>query len=132
MPPIPDAALKGDFAAFCRQVAELKALALPEGIDWSWFEKIGWQRQSEVSRLELPRHAFRRVLELWLVLDRALYLEESGYRVAVYTFCERELTPRNLMISASNPQSQASPRSIFASTERTTRSTTPFIIKSGR
>ena len=51
--------------------------------------------------MELPRHGLRRALELWLVLDRALYLGEHGYSVSVGTFCERRLTPRNLMIRAS-------------------------------
>ena len=100
VPSIPDAVFRGDFASFCRHAAGLKALALPAGINWPRFEQRGWERQARVSRMELPRHAFRRALELWLVLDRALYLEECGYRVAVGTFCERRVTPRNLMIRA--------------------------------
>ena len=38
-------------------------------------------------------------LELWLVLDRALYLAERLPRPGG-TFCDRQLTPRNLMIRA--------------------------------
>ena len=53
-----------------------------------------------VTALDLVRHRFRRVLELWLVLDRAQYLLEAGYRVGVGTFCARELSPRNLLIDA--------------------------------
>jgi hypothetical protein len=101
VPSIPDAVFPGNFADFCGYAASLKALALPAAIDWPHFEQLGWQRQARVSRMELPRHAFRRALELWLALDRALYLAECGYSVTVGTFCDRRLTPRNLMIRAS-------------------------------
>ncbi|MNG29795.1 hypothetical protein D3C84_1152830 [compost metagenome] len=50
--------------------------------------------------LELLRNLFRRPLELWLVLDRALFLEEQGYRVRPGLFCDYPLTPRNLLILA--------------------------------
>ena len=103
VPPVSDACLKAAFADFCYRAAAMKALAIPTGVDWSGLERIGWQRQAEVCRMELPRHAFRQVLELWLVLDRALYLQESGYSVDVSRFCEREVTPRNLLISAFKP-----------------------------
>ncbi|KPY93142.1 Uncharacterized protein ALO94_01003 [Pseudomonas syringae pv. spinaceae] len=46
------------------------------------------------------RNLFRRALEVWLVLDRAMYVQEQGYRVSVGTFCESQLTPRNLLILA--------------------------------
>jgi hypothetical protein len=100
LPPLPDAIFAGSFADFCRHAAGLKSIALPSRVDWQCFEQQGWQRQARVSRMELPRHGFRRALELWLVLDRALYLEQRGYQVTVGTFCERHLTPRNLMIRA--------------------------------
>jgi hypothetical protein len=35
-----------------------------------------------------------------LVLDRALFLREQGYKVEVGSFCETRLTPRNLMVLA--------------------------------
>ena len=46
------------------------------------------------------RHLFRRPLELWMVLDYAVFLEEQGYRVRLGRFCARELTPRNLLVDA--------------------------------
>ena len=104
LPPLPDAIFAGSFADFCRHAAGLKSIALPARVDWQRFEQQGWQRQGWVSRMELPRHGFRRALELWLVLDRALYLEQHGYKVTVGNFCERHLTPRNLMIRATLTQ----------------------------
>lgn len=88
------------FADFCAWAAARKGLILPDGIDWQHRETLGWQRQAEVERLELVRQLFRRPLELWLVLDRVLMLEEAGFKVVLGTFCQRHLTPRNLLIQA--------------------------------
>jgi len=66
----------------------------------SEFEANGWRRQREVMRLSIVRHAFRRALEVWLALDLAVYLKNRGYVVELGSFCERQLTPRNLLISA--------------------------------
>jgi len=103
LPSLPDGLFIGTFADFCRHAAGLKALTCPQHADWARFEQLGWQREAEVTRLELPRHALRRVLELWLVLDMALFLVERGYRVDLGTFCGRTLTPRNLLLAAVPP-----------------------------
>ncbi len=100
LPPQPATALQRGFAAYCRDVAAAKALELPAGIDFARYERAGEERFRHVTALDLVRHRFRRVLELWLVLDRAQYLVEAGYRVGVGTFCARELSPRNLLIDA--------------------------------
>jgi len=92
--------LSAGFAAYCERMAELKNIALPQQVDYSRYEQLGAQRFAEVSALDLPRVLFRRALELWLVLDRALLLHENGYRVDVSIFCERVLTPRNVLITA--------------------------------
>ncbi|MFO7993934.1 MAG: methyltransferase [Marinobacter sp.] len=100
VPSHPAALLSGDFAGFCRWAAARKALALPEETDFDHWEGHGERRLQEVRRHELVRHLFRRPLELWLVLDYALFLEERGYDVRLGTFCQRQLTPRNLLIDA--------------------------------
>jgi hypothetical protein len=51
-------------------------------------------------RLSIPRHACRRALELWLAFDLAEYLETCGYEPSLSTFCDRQLTPRNLLLTA--------------------------------
>jgi len=78
-------------------------VALSPNEAWNTWEAHGWQRLAQVRNLERVRNLFRRPLELWLVLDRALYLREHGYDVQVGLFCEPRLTPRNLMILASKP-----------------------------
>ncbi|TBW55498.1 methyltransferase [Marinobacter halodurans] len=100
VPPHPTRLNDAGFAAFCHWAAERKGMTLPPDTDLEHWLALGRQRQSQVRRHELLRHLFRRPLELWLVLDDALYLEEQGYTVTLGTFCERHLTPRNLLLDA--------------------------------
>ena len=98
--PVPAAWLRGHFADFMLLMTQREGLALPAGSLIAKLEQCGWQRQREVMRLSIVRNAFRRALEVWLALDLAVRLESDGYSVALGRFCERRLTPRNLLISA--------------------------------
>jgi hypothetical protein len=98
--PVPPAWAQAGFEAFARQLAAREALALPEDLDWAHWEAVGWSRQDEVMRDSLVRHGLRRALELWLVGDLALALEAAGFEARLGVFCERALTPRNLLIDA--------------------------------
>jgi hypothetical protein len=100
LPSLARGASPQSFEAFCRWGATQKALELPARCDWEALEREGWKRYAEVSRLELVRHVFRRPLEIWLALDRALFLEEGGFQVELGVFCARNLTPRNLLLRA--------------------------------
>ncbi len=100
LPAQPSAVLTQGFAAYCHRVAVLKQLELPQAIDFSHYERAGEERFRQVSAFDLVRHRFRRLLEVLLVLDRAQFLIEAGYRVGVGSFCARELSPRNLLIDA--------------------------------
>ena len=93
--------LPTDYQGFCRWAAAEKQLALPCSIDWKAWERAGWGRLEELERLEQVRHLFRRPLEVWLALDQARRLEEAGIRVDLGSFCDREVTPRNLLLRAS-------------------------------
>lgn len=88
------------FPAFCQWAVGKKQLFLPENTDFDRWFAHGVQRHEEVRRYELIRHLFRRPLELWLVLDYAVFLEEQGYSVRLGHFCSRSLTPRNLLLDA--------------------------------
>lgn len=108
VPALPRSALQGSFAAFCTALAEhhrgRHGLQLPDinpgdFAAQEWLER-GRQRLALVRRSELVAQLFRRPLELWLVLDRVLYLQASGARVTLSEFCERSLTPRNILIHA--------------------------------
>jgi hypothetical protein len=47
------------------------------------------------------RNALGRPIELYLLLDRALYLKEHGYQTQLLSFFQEDLSPRNLGIIAS-------------------------------
>ncbi|WP_448653354.1 methyltransferase [Pseudomonas fluorescens] len=98
-PSLPTRWLDKPFAEYCRELASLKGLSTGEQ-DWLALEAHGWRRLAEVRNLELVRGLFRRPLEMWLVLDRALFLVEQGYKVEIGSFCEPTLTPRNVMVLA--------------------------------
>lgn len=99
-PSLPVNWLRASFADYCQHLAGLKGVELGPSQNWAHWEALGWERLAQVRNLERVRNLFRRPLELWLVLDRALYLKEHGYEVRVGTFCEPALTPRNLLILA--------------------------------
>jgi hypothetical protein len=98
--PVPAPWLRGSFADFLANMAVREGLPAPDQRHLDAIEAAGWQRLREVLRLSIPRHAFRRALELWLVLDLADYLGERGYEPSLSTFCDRQLTPRNLLLTA--------------------------------
>ncbi len=88
------------FAQWCFDLAALKELPTVPEQNWPVLEAKGWQRLAEVRNLELVRGLFRRPLELWLVLDQAIFLAEQGFAVELGEFCAAELTPRNLLLLA--------------------------------
>ena len=98
--PVPAAWFRGSFSDFLDLMADREGLKRTLVRDVGCYEQAGWQRQREVTRLSIVRHVFRRPLEIWLALDLVVYLEQQNYAVRLGSFCERRLTPRNLLISA--------------------------------
>jgi len=90
----------GSFSAFACWAAAQHQLQLPDVIDEATYLARAQQRAATVQRIELVRHLFRRPLELWLTLDKALYLQQHGYQVKVSEFCDYQITPRNLLLTA--------------------------------
>lgn len=127
-PPVAEAWLRGEFAHFAERMLERglhaqgtlsrttvhssplageRACNSPDrpesAIDpslVSHFEAVGHRRAARMLRLQLARLAFRRPLEVWLLMDMAVFLEDHGFRVAAGPFCDAALTPRNLLLSA--------------------------------
>ncbi len=54
-----------------------------------------------VRRLSLPRNMLSRIVELGVVLDRAMRLREASFAVRVALAFERAVTPRNIVLLAS-------------------------------
>ncbi len=55
-------------------------------------------------RLMLPRSMLGRALEIFIALDRALYLQQHGYRVRVLELFSVAISPRNLAVLARRDQ----------------------------
>lgn len=86
------------FSDFCQRLAHEEGWELPGDCDWADFERRAALRLRESTALSLVRGLFRRSLELIHVLDRAIALAELSYSVDLVRFCDRSLTPRDLMI----------------------------------
>lgn len=63
--------------------------------------ELAMKKLQRVKRLEKAQLGFRKALELWLLLDRVLYLEENGYQARLLEFCDKQDSGRNVMIVAS-------------------------------
>lgn len=112
LPAVPPAGSRAsaDFGEFCRQTAAARGIELPASPDFHRYERAGEERFRLVSALDLVRHQFRRLLELWRVFDLAMLLAEHGYRVRAGEFCDRACSPRNILLQAffdADPERQA-------------------------
>lgn len=91
----------GHFSAFAQWAAMQHGLMLPTKIDCEEYLQRARMRLELVKKIQLVRNLFRRPLELWLALDKAVFLQQHGYSVSLTEFCEYRLTPRNLLLQAS-------------------------------
>ena len=103
VPSIKKSELSEGFESFCWWAADKKSLILSDQVDFDFYERLGAQLFWNMERLSLVQQVFRRPLEMWLALDRALYLEEQGYQTSIEQFCERHITPRNILIRGRKP-----------------------------
>ena len=97
---IPYSRVKRGAAFVLNALAEQKGLTIPADLDLEPYLQQGKLRYAQYLRLQLVGQAFRRALELWLVLDLVVYLEEGGCEVDLTCFCPREITPRNFRVFA--------------------------------
>jgi len=102
---VPSTWIVGDFHGFALAVAEREGLALPGDLQRACVaaEAAGRAHVRAATALALVRAVFRRPLEIWLALDRALFLIEAGWSASLSTFCERPITPRNIVIAGNRP-----------------------------
>lgn len=99
VPSIKKSMLSEGFKAFCQWAAAQKQITLPD-VDFNAYLELGERRYWNMERLSLVQQVFRRSIELWLVLDKAIYLEQESYHVTVKEFCSKSVTPRNILIQA--------------------------------
>ncbi len=99
IPSIKKSMLADGFEAFCCWAAMEKKFELGS-IDFEYWKKRGEDRFWKMERISLVQQVFQRPLEIWLILDRALYLQDKGYTVKIDEFCAEKDTPRNILIQA--------------------------------
>ena len=98
--PVPSAWWHEGFAGVFSRLCAREGRELAHDEDFTALEAEGWRRWRLVERLQLVRFAFRRAIEVALLSDLAVGLEGRGYAVRLAEFCPRELTPRNVLVSA--------------------------------
>ena len=98
LPSSPRSWIRSGFEGFCRRMSDRHGLALPCNLDFSAAERAGWERSLLSRALAMVRSPFRRAVELWVTLDRALWMEEQGWTMQLGTFCSGSLTPRNIAL----------------------------------
>lgn len=100
LPSLPKHWFSGDIASFIAYAAELQQLRLPAVLDYTALLARAAEAYLQLQRVDAVRHLFRRPLELYLVLDRALFLQQQGYQVQLSVFCDYQITPRNFLLRA--------------------------------
>ncbi|MBD66237.1 MAG: hypothetical protein CME62_13585 [Halobacteriovoraceae bacterium] len=68
-------------------------------------QKNNQEMVSEIIYTDILRGLFGRVIEAYIILDRALFLQELGHKLEVLEIFDRKLSPRNLAIYASSSPS---------------------------
>lgn len=95
----PESWFSGSFSAFCEKISAREGHTLPQVNT----ETLLDQARAEVllaRAMGMVRAPFRRPLELWLNLDRALLLEQAGWTVEIGRFCPESVSPRDILIAA--------------------------------
>ena len=100
LPSLPRRFFYLDFNVFCEVTSEHLELQLPDHHLQSRALEIGQQRAGLARRQGIVHAPFRRAIELWINLDRALHIAANGFRVELKTLCETTVTPRNMVIFA--------------------------------
>nr|WP_321383012.1 methyltransferase [uncultured Vibrio sp.] len=100
VPSVRKSQLSEGFEAFCLWAAEQKEIDIRQSIDFKQYEALAEKRFWHMERMSLVQLVFQRPLELWLALDKVLYLEQRGYRARLSEFCAKSVTPRNILICA--------------------------------
>ncbi len=100
VPSVRKSQLSEGFEAFCRWAAEQKGIGLESQIDFDKYQLLAETRFWHMEKMSLVQLVFQRPLEIWLALDKVLYLEQRGYCARLLEFCAKSVTPRNILISA--------------------------------
>lgn len=84
---------------------KLSQLNIPTRMDEKeieqWFERSDVEQKiNEMFCMNIIRWQFGRLIELWILLDRGLYLEENNFKTKLGEFFDEKISPRNIGIFA--------------------------------
>jgi SAM-dependent methyltransferase len=89
-----------DLAAMVERAFARRGLPAPSPRSIDDAARTAKSLHDQIRRLTLPRILLGRVLEMFVLVDRGLYLQRSGFDVAIGTAFPKEVSARNLTILA--------------------------------
>lgn len=96
----PESLYFGDFASYAQEQFSRLQLTAPSAMALNAYQADP-QRQAMIHQMitvGLARDALGRPLEVYLLLDRALWLEECGYQVHLQEVFDPHVSPRNIAL----------------------------------
>ena len=97
---IPRRAPLGEFSHMVEAAFRARSLVQPAAKRVEQALSAATALHSRMRRCALPRLALGRALETFVLVDRALYLEQAGFEVQVGTAFPKEISARNLTLVA--------------------------------
>jgi hypothetical protein len=97
VPSVKKSLLANGFKHFANWAAQRQGRELDE-LDWDNYYVRAENKFYQMEKITLVQQQFYSILETWIVLDKVFYLQQHGYHVRVEPFCEKSVTPRNLLI----------------------------------
>jgi hypothetical protein len=86
-------------SALARAACTARALSLPTTSELRAAAGLAHEQHGPLRRLALPRSMLGRLLEIFLALDRAVFLASAGYDVRVAELFPVEISPRNIVVA---------------------------------
>lgn len=86
------------FAVFAQAVCRTRGFAAPSPDEIASAATLAHAHYLAQRRLSLPRSMLGRTLEIFLALDRALFLQRHGYDVRVFQAFAAAYSPRNIAV----------------------------------
>jgi hypothetical protein len=91
------------FSALAAAVCQARGLSAPTTDEIASASQHAHVHYLAQRRLMLPRSMLGRALEIFIALDRALYLQQLGYRAHVLELFPTTISPRNLAVLGCKP-----------------------------
>lgn len=93
-------AAQDDLSSMVARAFERRRLPIPSQDAVEEAGRTARALHDRLRRLSLPRIVLGRVLEMFIFIDRALYLDEAGFDVTIGTAFPKEISARNLTLLA--------------------------------